>query len=339
MKQYTFGIVGAGSIADLHAKVITEMDTAVLAGCCDSGSGRAKGICDQYGGAVYTDYQAMMDDPAIDIIAIATPSGFHYEPAIAAAKAHKHVLCEKPLEISLDRIDAMIAAHDQAGTYLGCIFQNRFTDTMLPLRQAIQQGRFGTITHVSMQVPWWRSQDYYDGTWRGTWKLDGGGAMMNQSIHLVDMLIDLMGMPVDIQAYIGTLGHDIEAEDTAVAILRFESGALGSIYGTTASWPGRKRQFEITGTKGTVMYTDTSVTQWQFADSQLNDEQILKGISESNQSGGAADPMDMSHQYHQRNFQAFVDAIDKNIPFTLDGKEARKSVELILRLYKSGQRQ
>jgi predicted dehydrogenase len=337
MTKWTIGVVGAGSIAGMHAEVISEMANCVFAGCCDSGSGsgRAKHLCDKYGGRVYADYQSMMDDPTVDIATIATPSGFHYEPTIAAALSGKHVLCEKPLEISLERIDSMIAAHQTSGTYLGCIFQNRFTDSMSHLRGAIDQDRFGTITFASIHVPWWRGQEYYDGTWRGTWQLDGGGAMMNQSIHLVDMLCELMGPVAEIKSLIGTLGHSMEAEDTAAAVVRFESGTLGTIYGSTASWPGRPRRFEITGTRGTAVYVDDRIAVWEFAEALPEDKTVLESIAACNAGGGASDPMDISCLYHRRNFEAFIDAIEGGGPFELDGREARKSVDLILRLYQA----
>ena len=183
----------------------------------------------------FASYDEMLKVKEIDIVTIATPSGLHAEPVIAAAKAGKHVICEKPLDVTLERIDSMIAAHKRAGTLLAGVFQNRFTDAMVPLRQAIKAGRFGTITYAGVYVPWWRTDEYYKDSWHGTWKLDGGGALMNQSIHMVDMLCDLMPPVESVQAYTNKLGHpQIEAEDTAVAVVKFISGALGIIYGTSA---------------------------------------------------------------------------------------------------------
>src|SRR3972149_8765724 len=210
----------------------------------------------------------------INVVPTATPSGFHLEPAVAAAEAGKHVICEKPLEITLDRIDAMIAAHEKAGTRLGGIFPYRFNDSQEVLREAIKSGRFGIISYAGIYVPWWRTDKYYKDSWHGTWKLDGGGAMMNQSIHMVDMLCDVMPPIESLRAYTATVGHDIETEDTAVAILRYTNGALGVIYGTTASYPGQFRRFEITGTKGTVIQVENSFAVWQFADEKPQDEEI-----------------------------------------------------------------
>lgn len=334
-KRWTIGVVGAGTIGRVHAEVIAHLPNAVFAGCCDGGSGRAKEICRQFGGQVYADYPAMMADPAVDVVTLATPSGLHLEPAAAAAAAGKHVLCEKPLEITLERIDRMIAAHAAAGTRLGGIFQNRFTDGVRHLRTAIEQGRFGRITCAAVYVPWWRNPAYYEGSWRGTWAIDGGGALMNQAIHMVDMLCDLMGDVAEVKALAGTLGHSIEAEDTAAAVVRFaHHPALGLIYGTTTSWPGRPRRFEITGTGGTAVYTDDCITTWDFAQARPEDEQIRKGNPAGNRTGGAADPKDISSEYHRRTIEAFLSAIEHDRPFLLDGHHARKSVELILNIYK-----
>jgi predicted dehydrogenase len=257
------------------------------------------------------------------------------EPSIAAAKAGKHVICEKPLEITLKRIDAMIAAHEKGGTRLGGVFPYRFNDLMVPLREAIQTGRFGTITYASVYVPWWRTDAYYKDSWHGTQKLDGGGALMNQSIHMVDMLCDLMPPIESVQAYTATLGHTMETEDTAVAALRYKTGALGLIYGTTESFPGQFRRFEITGTKGTVINVENSITVWQFADERPEDEKVRQSFMKIQGGGGVADPAAITHENHTRNFKAFLEALEKGEDFWISGPEARKAVEVILAIYRS----
>ncbi|MFQ6035917.1 MAG: Gfo/Idh/MocA family protein, partial [Sedimentisphaerales bacterium] len=189
-------------------------------------------------------------------------------------------------------------------------------------------------------VPWWRTDEYYKDSWHGTWKLDGGGALMNQSIHMVDMLCDLMPPVESVHAFTATLGHpQIETEDTAVAVLRFTSGALGIIYGTTASYPGQFKRFEITGTKGTVVYLEDSFTVWQFAEEKPEDEQIRKQFGQVKGLGGVADPAAITHELHARNFKAFIDALESDKDFPLTGTEARKAVELILAIYKAAKEQ
>jgi predicted dehydrogenase len=291
MKTWNIGVVGAGLIADFHARAVNDISNAKLIGFCDSGSGSAKKLAEKYSCRRFEDYQKMIESDGIDIVTVATPSGFHAEPTIAAAKAGKHVICEKPLDVTLERIDSMIEAHQKAGTKLCGIFPCRFNDSLVPLKQAIDAGRFGVITYAGVYVPWWRTDEYYKDSWHGTWKLDGGGALMNQSIHMVDMLCFLMPVVESIQAFTATLGHpQIEAEDTAVAVLRFSNGALGTIYGTTASFPGQFRRFEITGTKGTVVYVEDSITVWQFTEEKPEDEQIRNKFGQVGSKGGVADP-------------------------------------------------
>ena len=336
MKTHSLGIIGTGLIAGFHARAIQDLPDARVHGFCSVSSGRAAELATEYDCKVYPDYQAMLADPDIDVVTIATASGFHLEPAVAAAQAGKHVICEKPLEVSLERIDAMIAAHEKAGTRLGGIFQNRFTDAMPPLRQAIEQGRFGDLSYAGAYVPWWRPDDYYDGSWHGTWKLDGGGALINQSIHAIDMLCDLMGPVESVSAYTAAIAHpQIETEDTGVAVLRFANGAVGVIYGTTASWPGQLKRVEITGSKGTVIYLEDSFTMWQFAEERDEDAEIRRKFGGTDSLGGSSDPGAIKHDNHTRNFAAFLKALDTGEKLALDGTEARKSVALVLAIYQS----
>ncbi len=340
MKTWNFGIVGAGLIADFHARAINDIPNAKLIGCCDKLPERAKKVADKYGVKAFRNYQAMLRSDEIDVVTIATPSGFHAEPTIAAAKAGKHVICEKPLEVTLKRIDRMIEAHEKAGTRLGGIFPYRFNDMMMPLRQTIKSGRLGVITYAGIYVPWWRTDEYYKDSWHGTWKLDGGGALMNQSIHMVDMLCDVMPPIESVCAVTAKLGHpQIETEDTAAAVLRYTGGAIGIIYGTTASYPGQFRRFEITGTKGTIVNVENSITVWQFADETPEDKEVLQKFGKIEGGGGVADPAAITHQNHTRNFMAFLDALDSGKDFWIDGREARRAVEIILAIYKSAKTQ
>jgi len=340
MKTWNFGIIGAGLIADFHARAIGDVPNAKLIGCCDKIPQRAKNLADKFNVRAFDDYEDMLKSDQIDIVTIATPSGFHKEPTVAAAKAGKHVICEKPMDITLKRIDAMIEAHEKSGTRLGGIFPYRFNEMMVPLREAINSGRFGVITYASVYVPWWRTDEYYKDSWHGTWKLDGGGALMNQSIHMVDMLCDVMPPIESLQAFTAKLGHpQIETEDTAVAVLRYTNGALGVVYGTTASYPGQFRRFEITGTKGTVINVENSITLWQFADEKPQDEQIRKKFGKIEGGGGVADPAAISYKNHTLNFKAFLNALESGEEFWIDGREARKAVEVILAIYKSAREQ
>ena len=339
MKTWNLGIVGAGLIADFHCRAIRDIPNAKFIACCDTNLSRAEALAGKYGGRAYASYEEMLKSDDIDIVTIATPSGLHMEPTVAAAQAGKHVICEKPIEITLDRIDAMVNAHAKAGTRLGGIFPYRFNDMMVPLREAVRSGRLGTITCASVYVPWWRTDAYYEGSWRGTWKLDGGGALMNQSIHMIDMLCDLMPPIESVQAYTATLGHTMQTEDTAVAVLRYTTGALGVVYGTTASFPGQFRRFEITGTKGTAINVENSITVWQFADERPEDEQVRQKFTAIKGGGGVADPAAITHENHTRNFKAFLEALQTGRDFWISGPEARKAVEVILAIYRSAKEQ
>ena len=335
MKIWNIGVVGSGLIADFHARAIADLPNARLTACCDKVPERAAKLAETYGARAFPGYEEMVRSDEVDVVTIATPSGLHMEPTIAAAEAGKHVLCEKPLEITLERIDAMIAAHDRAGTRLGGIFPYRFNNVMIPLRDAIGSGRFGTITYAGVYVPWWRTEEYYENSWHGTWALDGGGALMNQSIHMIDMLCDLMPPIESVQAFRATLGHTMEAEDVATAVLRYTTGALGIIYGTTASYPGQFRRFEITGTQGTAINVENSITLWEFADKRPEDKEVRQHFMKIEGGGGVADPAAITHENHARNFKAFLEALDMDEEFWISGAEARKAVEVILAIYRS----
>lgn len=334
MKKWNFGIVGAGMIADFHAKAIQSLPNATLVGISSNTPEKTRAIAEKYKCLAFKSNEEMLQSPEIDIITVATPSGAHLEPAIMAAKNGKHAIVEKPVEITLDRIDQMIAAHTQAGTQLGGVFNFRFNDAVQLLKKTVDAGRFGTISHASVQVPWWRKPEYYAGNWRGTWKLDGGGALMNQSIHMVDMLQYLMGPLASLQAYTATIAHDIEVEDTATAVVQFKNKALGTIYGSTASFPGQLRRIAITGTKGTAVLVENSFTVWEFADQTEEDKAVLTKFR-NDSTGGASDPSAIPFEPHARNFAAFMAALDENRPFEIDGTEARKAVEIILAIYQS----
>src|SRR5437762_3574542 len=242
-----FGIIGCGMISRFHAKAVADIKGAKVTACFDSFTSAADKFGAEIGCKVYHDLDKMLADKAVDVVTICTPSGVHMEPAIAAAKAGKHIIVEKPLDITLKRCDAMIAAADKAGVVLSTIFPSRFHESSQLLKKAIDAGRFGRLTMGDSYVKWFRTQEYYDsGGWRGTWALDGGGALMNQAIHNVDLLQWLMGDVESVHAMTATLAHErIEVEDTAVAVLRFRNGALGVIEAATSAYPGLLKRTEI----------------------------------------------------------------------------------------------
>ncbi|MHC4153149.1 MAG: Gfo/Idh/MocA family protein, partial [Planctomycetota bacterium] len=323
-----------------HARAIKDIPNANLISCYDVDLERAQNLAQNHSCQAMNSLEEILSDKEIDIVTIATPSGSHMEPAITAAQSGKHVICEKPLEISLERIDSMIDAHEQAGTQLGGIFQYRYCEAIKQLKKAVDSGRFGIITYAGIYVPWWRTDEYYKDSWHGTWTLDGGGALMNQSIHMVDLLCYLMPPVESVQAFTSSLGHpQIEAEDTAVANLKFTNGSLGIVYGSTASYPGQFKRLEITGTKGTVVYLEDSFVIWQFAEEEPEDKEIREKFSKIQGQGSVADPAAISYQNHTLNFESFIKALEEKQNFEINALEARKPVELILAIYKSAKEQ
>jgi UDP-N-acetyl-2-amino-2-deoxyglucuronate dehydrogenase len=339
-KTYGFGIIGAGFIGEFHAQAIQQLPNARLVASCDRSDKSAARFSEKFPRCkIYHDFNDMLKDPAIDVVTIATPSGSHMEPAVAAARAGKHVIVEKPIEISLDRIDQILEAHNKAGTKIGGIFNGRFTETAAIFKTAVQHGRFGRLTFGMAYGPWWRDQSYYDeGGWKGTKQYDGGGALMNQGIHTIDMLQWLMGPVKSVQAFAATLAHKrIEVEDTGSAAVEFVSGALGTIACTTSMWPGHFRIVEVAGDEGSVAMADSAFFFWQFKNETPEDEKIRnEKVAFPAVSTGASSPgAGLSCEGHRRNIAEFLDALDHNREPMVSGREARKGVEIILAVYES----
>ncbi len=336
-----FGVVGCGMIANFHARAIADATGAHLAACTSSQLPKAEAYAAEHGGTAYATLEEMLRDPDVQAITICTPSGIHMVPALAAAEAGKHVFIEKPLEVTVDRCDHIIRACEKANVKLGVAFQSRFHESSKVMKRAVEEGRFGTVTMGDAYVKWYRSQEYYDsGAWRGTWEFDGGGALMNQAIHTVDLLTWVMGPVVEVSAFTNTLAHErIEVEDVAVATLRFANGALGVIEATTASFPGSLKRIEISGSKGSAILEEEDIKVWEFAEPTAEDASIrdrLAGKTETG--GGASDPAAIGHHGHTELFNDFVDAIANDRPPAVCGHEGRRSVEIICAIYESAKR-
>ena len=337
-EQHGVGIVGCGMIANFHAEAISGIDNAKLIGATSRNPESARRFAGERDCEAFDTLDAMLADDRISIISICTPSGSHLDPALAAAAAGKHVIIEKPLEISLARCDAIIKACEDAGVKLAGIVQSRFAPANQAVKQAIDEGRFGRLTLGDTYVKWWRPQDYYDsGGWRGTWALDGGGAFMNQAIHNVDLLLWFMGEVTDVCGMTATLAHDrIEVEDTANAIVRFASGALGTLEATTSVHPGLLKKTEIHGDAGTAIVEHEHLLEWLFEDAKAGDDELVASLAKQDGStGGAADPKAISAAGHRAQFEDFIHAIETDGQPLVDGREARRSVELILAIYAS----
>lgn len=335
-----FGIIGCGMIAGFHARAIAECRGARLAAGFDSVPEAADRLAQTTGCKAYHDLNEMLADPAVDVVTVATPSGAHLEPAVAAARAGKHVIVEKPLEITLRRCDRIIAECEKAGVVLSTIFPSRFHDSAVEMKRAVDAGRFGRLTVGDAIVKWYRTQQYYDsGQWRGTWELDGGGALMNQAIHSVDLLYWLMGPVAEIRARTAMLAHQrIAVEDVAMATLQFDSGALGILEASTAIYPGYLKRIEIHGSAGSAVMEEEDLVKWDFAKKDRRDAQIRRKMAERKSGGGgAADPAAIGHHGHARQFRDVLRAIRQGTPPRVDGHEGRRSVEIILGVYKAAE--
>jgi UDP-N-acetyl-2-amino-2-deoxyglucuronate dehydrogenase len=336
--SYGFGIVGLGLIAEFHARAIEALprEDARLVACCSRSEDRVRAFAGSHDCEGYTSLARFLAHPGLDVVAICTPSGTHLEAALAAAEAGRHLIVEKPLEITPERCDRIIEAAAARRVLLAGVFQSRFHQAAQAVKPAVEDGRFGQLALGDAYVKWYRTQQYYDeGGWHGTQELDGGGALINQSIHAIDLLQWFMGQVESVQAFTGTVGHErIEVEDNAVALLRFAGGALGVIEGSTASYPGFLKRIELSGTAGSVILEEETIKAWTFAEQRPEDREIRTRFAAATASGGgAADPAAISFEGHRRQYEDFIQALDAGRSPLVDGTEARKSVAIIQAIY------
>lgn len=337
-RKFGFAIIGTGSVAHVHARAVKDMDGAELVGVYNSTMAKAETFAKEYGVKCYPAIDALLSDNDVDIVTIATPSGAHLDSALEVIKHKKHVIIEKPMEITTERIDILIKAAEENGVILSGLFQSRFYEASQVVKKAVDEGRFGRITLINAEIKWYRSQEYYDSVpWRGTWALDGGGALMNQGIHAIDLLCWFGGGIKSVSAFCSTLGHgNIEVEDTAAATVVFSNGALGIIEATTSCYPGFPKRIEILGTEGSAVLEEESIKCWSFRNEREEDGKIReKFMNYTASSGGAADPTAIGWHGHRKVFEDVLNAVKNGTEPSITGEEARKSVALIEAIYKS----
>ena len=334
-----FGIIGVGMIADYHAQAIAAATGAKLVGIATRNAENARAFAQKHSVPFSTTSVAeLVARPDIHVVCITTPSGAHLEPALAAIRAGKHLVVEKPIEITTERCDEILHAADAAGVKICPIFQARFGEGARTLKAALVAGRFGRIVLASAYVKWHRSREYYTG-WKGQRLLDGGGALMNQAIHGVDLLQWFAGLPAEVFCWTTRRVHtQIESEDTASAALKYPGGALGCIEATTAAWPGWSRRIEICGERGSARLEDDHLAEWKFRDAVPHDDAIRAAGLDPAMVSGAGAPNAISFVGHLRQIQDLVDSLRDNRPVAIDGHEARKAVALIRALYASAER-
>ena len=325
------GIVGGGNISDTHARAARETPGVELAAFWARDPEKARRMAAGYGGTAFQNLEDMLAHRPLDMVVVGTPSGLHAEHARAAARRGLHVLVEKPLDITTGRIDALIDECDRARVKLGVIFQDRAAPHLQWLKHLIAQGGLGKPILVSAHVKWYRPPEYYAGSrWRGTWALDGGGALMNQGIHSVDLLLWLLGDVERVYATTRTALHAIEVEDTAVACLEFAGGAVGTLDVATSAFPGFPRRVELTGSEGTIV-----VERDQVVSVQLRTPLAPPPPDAGSANASATSPVVSDPRGHRRVLEDFVAALRTGAAPLCDGRDGRRSVELAQALYRS----
>jgi UDP-N-acetyl-2-amino-2-deoxyglucuronate dehydrogenase len=331
-----FGVVGAGMIAQYHAEAIAQTPGARLVAMCRANPARAAEAEVQYGVPCEASYEALLARPEVKVVGVCTPSGMHTEQTIAAARAGKHVLVEKPMALTLADADAMISACRQAGVLLGVALQRRTDPAFVAAQAAISAGALGRLVLGSVSIPYLRTREYYESAaWRGTWALDGGGALMNQGIHLLDLLVWLVGDVAEAQAWMATLAHEIEVEDCLSATLRFASGALGGVVATTAAAPGYPHRVEVYGDRGGVQIEGEQIVRWESR-SMPDVLGLTVHAPGSATAGAGSSPRGISIDGHRRLIADMVAAIREKRQPLVPGEEGRRSLALALAIYEAG---
>lgn len=326
------GFIGAGNITETHIRAALATGDIQIAAIYGANGAKAARLAETYGGTSYGDFDAFLAHRPMDVVVIGSPSGCHADEGIAAAERGLHVLTEKPIDISTERTDEMIRAARRAGVKLGVIFQDRLKPDILRLKRWIESGKLGRPILVEAAVKWYRPPEYYTKSkWRGTLALDGGGALMNQGIHTVDLLLYLLGDVARVQAVTATTLHDIESEDTCVATLEFANGVVGVLHATTAAYPGYPRRVEITGSEGTVRLEHDRIVSADLR----NPVAEQREETPTDQNASASSPVVSDVRGHQRIIEDFVQSIRTGRNPVCDGEEGRRSLALVEAIYRA----
>jgi predicted dehydrogenase len=344
------GLVGAGNISGTHARAIGEIPGAAVSAVYAPNPGRAAALADAHGARAYDSFDRFLDHRPMEIVVIGSPSGLHGEQGTAAARRGLHVLVEKPIDITAARADALVAEAARAGVTLGVIFQDHVKPDIVRLKSLIDGGAIGKPILVSARVKWYRPPEYYrDSRWRGTWALDGGGALMNQGVHTVDLLLWLAGPVRRVFGRAATQLHPIEVEDTVVAVLELASGALATLEATTSAYPGYARRLELTGSEGTAILDGDSLTA---VDLRVPLSHLVSDTSDTSDTSDVSDtktvnarPVNVSSPVvadvsaHRGVIEDFIRAVAEKRPPLVDGAAGRASVAVIEAIYRSSKLQ
>lgn len=340
--KFGFGIIGCGNVSTAHAAAINELTDARLIAVCDIIAERASALAEKYNCEYYTDIEAILGREDIDIICICTPSGLHSVQGMLAARAGKHVIVEKPIDVSAEAAQELIDVCHAEGVVLSVISQHRFDDDIMKLKQAITEGKFGKLNFGAAHTKWYRSQKYYDSAaWRGTLELDGGGALINQSIHYVDMLQYLMGPVTEVFGYTANRAHPaIEVEDLAVASVKFQNGALGLIEGNTAAFPGFYARLDIYGTDGSAVIVNDKLINWNLkcegvTEADYGFTSVENSIQNSGAIKGWASTSGEWHHSHKRQLADVMTAIRQARSPLITGEEGLRTLSVVLAVYEA----
>lgn len=327
-----FGILGCGMIANIHADAIGNIEDAELAGVTDPSEANSKAFAEKYGVPIYADYTAMLNDEDIDIVCICTPSGFHADAAIQALKHGKHVVLEKPMALTVKDADAVSEMVRESGCFLTVVSQLRFSKDVKKVKKLVENGVFGKLVFCDLYMKYWREPAYYaSSSWKGTFKFDGGGALMNQGIHGVDLLLYIAGNAVVTRGKIKTISHNIEVEDTAIALLEFENGAIGVIEASTCASPGFNRRIEIIGDRGYVILQENKIEELMIDGKDINDDMD----DDIRVTDSCRDAAALESDMHELQIRNLIYAIRGEEPLLVDVTEGRKAVKLIRDIYES----
>lgn len=327
------GIVGAGIIGNVHARALEEVEGTKIVAVAEPREDAGQELAGKTGGTWHAAYEDLLGNADVDLVILATPSGLHADQAVLAAQAGKHIVTEKPMAITRDGLDRMISAVESSDVEMAVIFQNRLSTDVVRVKRAVEAGMIGKPVIGNAFVHWHRTQDYYNanGGWRGTWELDGGGSLMNQSIHTIDLVQWIMGGVSSVSANFATLTHDIETEDAGSASVVFRSGAVGAIQGTTSAGKDWPVKVEIVGTGGRAVLEGGSLTHWE-GDSELTDD-VLTSSDQAFVTGW--EPQEPFGGAHRRQLRLIVQALRDGETPPVPGQEARKAVDVILAIYES----
>ena len=326
--MFKFGILGCGMIAGIHADAIKKIDGANLSAVADNNPEYARSFAEKHGAKPYESYDEMLRSD-VDVVCICTPSCFHAQNAIDAMRAGKHVVLEKPMALSTEDADRVIAVSKETGKLVTVICQLRFSPDVQRLKKLVSDGAFGKLTLCTLSMKYHRSMEYYNSSpWKGTLKFDGGGALMNQGIHGIDLLEYIVGGVKDVQGKIRTLSHKIEVEDTAVAMLEFECGAIGTIVASTCAYPGFERRIEIHGDRGYAVLVENSIEKLMIDGIEQSTEKVAVANT-------ASDPTAVPSEMHKIEIENLLSAIEGKGELLIDATEGRRAVRIIEDIYRS----